>query len=117
MHYSLSNVFRECLVIVVVYIKQKVRSGQGAGVAIGMSRGAGDSLTCKSLLVPWFLGFGLLGFKDYWFLGFLIPELLGFFVSEFLGFFVSKFLSFKDSKISNVFRIYLFHITKFPFQY
>ena len=52
-------------------------------------------------------------------LGFLVSWLLvvGFLVSEFLGFLVSKFLSFKDSKSSNVFERYWFHITRFPFHF
>ena len=78
----------------------------GAGVGVGMLRGAGDSLTRKGLLVswclvswfllPWFLGFLVFGFKDYWFLGFLVSKFLAF---KFLGFLASRFLSCKDSEI------------------
>ena len=58
----------------------------GAGVGVGMLRGAGDSLTC--LRGAWFLVLLFLGFKVCWFLGFL--------VSKFLSFLVSKFRLFND---------------------
>ena len=53
-----------------------------------MLRGAGDSLTSKSVLVSWFLGFLAFGLLVAWLFGFLF---LGFLASKFLGVLVSKF--------------------------
>ena len=75
------------------------RSGQGAGVGLGMLRGAGDSLTRKRLLVWWLLG--------CWFLGFWT---LGFLVSWIQRFLVSSFQSFKDLQTNHVVDRYWSHI-------
>ena len=69
------------------------RSGQGHGVAVGMLRGVGDSLT-------WFRGFLVWGFRAF---GFLVSWFIGLLVAWFLGFLVSKFLSFKDAEIPQCF--------------
>ena len=70
-----------------------------ADVGVGMLRGAGDSLTWKSLLVYWFQSFLV---SDLWvsgFLGFLVSWFLSFLVSWFQRVLVLKFLGFKESKI------------------
>ena len=87
-------------------MNEPIRSGQGAGVGVGMLRGGGDSLTwwggflVVGLLVSWFRGV-----KDSCFfcscLGFLVSWC---FVSWFLGLLVFGFLvywllAFKVSKI------------------
>ena len=81
------------------------RSGQGAAVAVGMLRGAGDARTWKivgfrGILVSWFLGCWVFGFLVLLFLGFLVSWVLGFLVSwvVVLGELVSKFLRCEDSK-------------------
>ena len=66
--------------------------GSGAGVCRGGDRYVrGRGWSGARMGVGMLLGRGILGFK------------------------VSKFVSFKVSKIFNVFRRYLFHISEFPF--
>ena len=90
------------------------RGWSGAGVGVGMLRGAGD-FPYLNILVSWFLvflvsWFAASWFLASWFLGSLVSNFLGFKASWFLGFKISKFQRFNDPMLPNSHLMFLVNI-------